>query len=118
MTSTTRNSTFLAQNQIRHHFSELLITIDKRKTGKNLKKLRKAMNLSAQKLADMIGLGRATSIYEWEKGITLPTTEYLYAISTVLGASMNDILVRSTDEDVLLYYFIRIQQLSSVRKIR
>lgn len=62
-------------------------------TGKNIKKLREKHNISVLELQAFLSLASTQAIYQWERGISLPTVDNLCALSHLFGLSMNDILV-------------------------
>ena len=50
--------------------------------------IRKKMGLTRQKLAEKIGVDRA-SIYNWERGLSQPTSESLVMLCQVTGKPMD-----------------------------
>ena len=67
--------------------------IDMKRTGENIKKLREDRKISILEIQMFLGLTGPQAIYQWQKGITLPTVDNLCALSHLFGISMNDILV-------------------------
>ena len=67
--------------------------IDLPATGANIRRLRQTKGLSVRDLQQFFGLEEPQAIYKWQRGQSLPTVDNLYALSTLLDVSMNDILV-------------------------
>lgn len=68
-------------------------TIDLAATGANITRLRKDRGLSVRDLQSYFGFEEPVAIYKWQKGMTLPTVDNLYALSALLDVPMNEILV-------------------------
>ncbi len=71
-------------------------TIDLEATGRQIMKLRKAKGLTVRDVQDYFGFEAPQAIYKWQKGVTLPSVDNLFALSTLLEVPVNDILVGST----------------------
>ena len=67
--------------------------IDLPATGANIRRLRQTKGLSVRDLQQFFGFEEPQAIYKWQRGQSLPTVDNLYALSTLLDVSMNDILV-------------------------
>lgn len=67
--------------------------IDLKMTGKNIKRLREEHNISVVELQSFLGLESPQAVYQWQRGISLPSVDNLCALSHALGVTMNDILV-------------------------
>ena len=67
--------------------------IDLGATGRNITALRKARGLSVSDLQEYFGFEAPQAIYKWQKGQSLPSTDNLYALSFLLGVSIEAILV-------------------------
>lgn len=67
--------------------------IDLRKTGQNIKHLREERSISAASLQEYLGLASQQAIYNWQRGICLPTVDHLCALSHLFNVPMDDILV-------------------------
>ena len=67
--------------------------IDLEATGANITRLRKARGLSVRDLQHWFGFEEPQAIYKWQQGKSLPTVDNLYALGTLLGVSMEEILV-------------------------
>ena len=67
--------------------------IDMAATGSVIKALREQNGYSVQDVQEYFGFEHPQAIYKWQRGETLPTVDNLYALSTLLGAPIKDILV-------------------------
>lgn len=67
--------------------------IDLKKTGDNIKRLRKAKNLSVSDLQQHFGFESPQAIYKWQWGETLPTIDNLIILAMVFDVRIEDILV-------------------------
>ena len=74
----------------------LFPTIDLRATGENIIRLRKDSGLSVRELQHYFGFEEPQAIYKWQQGKCLPSVDNLFALSCLLGVSMNDILVQTS----------------------
>lgn len=74
----------------------LFPTIDLRATGENIVRLRKSSGLSVRELQQYFGFEEPQAIYKWQQGKCLPSVDNLFALSCLLGVSMNDILVQTS----------------------
>ena len=68
-------------------------TIDVKATGANIQRLRKRQGLKVQDLQGYFGFESCSLIYCWEEGERLPDVAELYALSSLLRVSMDDIIV-------------------------
>ena len=69
--------------------------IDSIATGKTIKQLRLACGLTVRDLQDYFGFDAPQAIYRWQRGETLPSIDHLYALSAILDASIEQILVQA-----------------------
>ena len=67
--------------------------IDPTATGRNILRLRRERGLSVKQLQTLFGFEDPQAIYKWQWGKSLPSVDNLYALSMLLGVSMNEILV-------------------------
>ena len=67
--------------------------IDLEATGRNILRLRKERGLSVRDIQSWFGFEEPQAIYKWQHGQSLPTVDNLFALSSLLGVSMNEILV-------------------------
>ena len=70
--------------------------IDMLKTGKNIQKIREECGLSVNDVRRYINLDNPQAIYQWQRGIALPSVDHLLALSVLFEVKMEDILVFST----------------------
>lgn len=70
-----------------------LPTIDLRKTGSNIVKLRKAAGLSVHDLQMAFEFNSPQAIYKWQNGTALPTVDNLIALAAMLHVKIDDILI-------------------------
>ena len=67
--------------------------INLKMTGKNIRNLRQEHSISVLELQRFLGLASPQAVYNWERGISLPTVDNLCALSHAFGVTINDILV-------------------------
>lgn len=67
-------------------------TIDKRETGINLRKLMDKHGLSVKDVQEYMGFSNVQGIYHWLNGRSMPTIDNLYALSRLLGVTMDEIV--------------------------
>lgn len=70
--------------------------IDTKKTGKNIQNLREERGLTVNDVRRYINLDSPQAIYQWQRGISLPSVDHLLALSMLFEVRMEDILVFST----------------------
>lgn len=61
--------------------------------GENMEKLRKALKLSQEAVAEQMGVTQA-SVSAWECGIAVPRTDKLPKLAKVLGCRVEDLFER------------------------
>lgn len=69
--------------------------IDMVATGQNINKLRQEAGITVKELQDIFGFSTPQAIYKWQHGTALPTVDNLFVLATVLGVTIDDILVAS-----------------------
>ena len=67
--------------------------IDPVETGKNIVRLRKERGLSVKDIQAWFNFEEPRAIYKWQSGQTLPSVDNLYALSVLLGVSMDNVIV-------------------------
>ena len=67
--------------------------IDMAATGRKIKALREHNGYSVQDIQEYFGFDQPQAIYRWQRGETLPSVDNLYALSSLLGEPMKNILV-------------------------
>ena len=70
--------------------------IDLTATGENIVRLRKMRGLTVRDLQEWFGFEAPQAIYKWQKGLSLPSVDHLYALGILLNVTMNEILVPCT----------------------
>ena len=75
-----------------------LPTIDFRKTGQNILKMRKEAGISVRELQVIFGFTNPQAIYSWQSGNSLPTIDNLIILAAVLGTTIDEIIAVDTDE--------------------
>lgn len=72
--------------------------IDPVATGARIKELRLEKKLSVRDISCYMGFEEPQAVYKWQRGEALPTIDNLYALSRLLGTTMDNI-VRGREED-------------------
>ena len=95
-------------------------TIDKRKTGIQLRKLMDEKGLSVKDVQQYLGLGSVQSVYHWLNGISLPSVDNLYALSELFQVSIDEMLCgnrkrqvyqpKTPQEKRLYAYYVELKQ--------
>ena len=67
-------------------------TIEKKETGKRLKKLMIERGYTAKNIQEYLFLGSVQSVYHWFNGASLPTVDNLYALSELFGVPIDDLI--------------------------
>ena len=67
--------------------------IDLTATGANIRRLRLERGLTVRDLQRYFGFEQPQAIYKWQKGASLPTVDNLYALGTLFGVPMEEILI-------------------------
>lgn len=68
-------------------------TVNLKATGENIIRLRKAKGLSVKQIQAFFGFEQPQAIYKWQRGECLPSVDNLFALSRLLGTSIDTILV-------------------------
>lgn len=87
--------------------------LDAKETGKRIKELRMACNLTVEKVAEFMGFESVQAVYKWQRGDSLPTLDNTYALAALFGTTVDDILRGSIEMErdnepspfCLLFYF-------------
>ena len=74
-----------------------LPTIDIKKTGQNILKMRKEAGISVRELQIMFGFTNPQAIYSWQSGKSLPAVDNLIILAAILGTTIDEII--STEDD-------------------
>ena len=67
-------------------------TIDRRATGINIRRLMDKHFITVKDLQSYLDLSSVQSIYHWLNGICLPSLDNLYAVSALLGTTIDDLI--------------------------
>ena len=67
-------------------------TIDKKKTGIHLRRIKDERGYTVKDVQQYLGLGSVQSVYHWLNGISMPTIDNLYALSEMFQISIDDML--------------------------
>lgn len=68
-------------------------SVNLKATGENIIRLRKLKGLSVRQIQDFFGFEQPQAIYKWQRGECLPSVDNLFALSKLLGTSIDTILV-------------------------
>ena len=79
-------------------------TIDLQRTGRRIQRLRRERGLSVRDLQAYFGFEYPQAIYKWQWGECLPSVDNLYALASLLGVQMQDLLV-ATDQEVFDFFY-------------
>lgn len=74
--------------------------IDMEATGNHIKKLRKKANFSVKELKEILGFEAVQTIYQWEKGKSLPSLENLFLLSNLFKKEINEIVLIKNKQQV------------------
>lgn len=70
--------------------------INVQKTGKNIYKFCRKKGVTANEIRDFMNFSCSQSIYRWFHGQSLPTMDNFYALSLLLGISLEMFLVNNS----------------------
>ena len=79
-----------------------LPVIDMIGTGQKILELRKDAGLSVSDLQKMFGFGTPQAIYKWQHGVAMPTIDNLVALAIVFGVTVDDIIVLSNADEIVV----------------
>lgn len=68
-------------------------TIDMKKTGENIFRLRVESGYSVRDLQEIFGFTTPQAIYKWQRGLALPTLDNLAVLAAIFHVRIDDILV-------------------------
>ena len=71
--------------------------IDTVATGRNINRLRNAAGLSVRDIQTVFGFATPQAIYKWIHGTSMPTIDNLVILAAMLGVTLDEIVVLSTD---------------------
>ena len=73
--------------------------IDVKKTGNNIRQIREAQHISVAEVQRYLGLQNPQAIYQWQRGINLPSVDHLCALSHLFDVPMDDIIVLTDTQE-------------------
>ena len=73
--------------------------LDAKATGERIKELRKARNLTVEKVAEYMGFESVQAVYKWQRGESLPSLDNMYALAVLLETPVSDILRGSIEKE-------------------
>jgi len=77
-------------------YKQTFPVIDLTATGANIRRLRLERGLTVGDLQRYFGFEQPQAIYKWQKGACLPTVDNLYALGSLFGVPMEQILIPMT----------------------
>ena len=80
--------------------------INTRETGRRICELRKERGITVRMLCEYMGFTEPQAIYKWQRGDSLPTVDNLFALSRILGTSIEDILIGDDEMSSRFYFFL------------
>ena len=75
-----------------------LPSIDLKKTGQNIKKMRKEAGVTVRELQIMFGFTSPQAIYNWQNGTSLPTVDNLIILALILRTTIDEIIAIEGDD--------------------
>ena len=73
--------------------SGMVPTVNLKKTGENIMRIRKEAGISVRDLQNMIGFSSPQAIYSWQNGSYLPTIDNLIILAAIFGTTLDEIVV-------------------------
>ena len=62
-------------------------------TGQNIIRLRRNAGVSVKMIQDALGFSTPQAIYKWQNGTAMPTIDNLVALASILGVTIDEIIV-------------------------
>lgn len=72
--------------------SGMVPTVNLKKTGENIMRIRKEAGISVRDLQSMIGFSSPQAIYSWQNGSYLPTIDNLIILAAIFGTTLDEIV--------------------------
>lgn len=72
--------------------SGMVPTVNLKKTGENIMRIRKEAGISVRDLQNMIGFSSPQAIYSWQNGSYLPTIDNLIILASIFGTTLDEIV--------------------------
>ena len=77
-----------------------LPTIDLKRTGQNITRMRKKADISVREMQIMFGFTSPQAIYNWQNGISLPSVDNFIVLAAILGTTIEEIIaIEGEDSD-------------------
>lgn len=73
--------------------TDIMVTIDFYETGLRIDKFRNEAGLTVREMQDIFGFGTPQAIYKWLRGKSLPSLDNFVILASILGKTIDDILV-------------------------
>lgn len=70
--------------------------IDKKQMGQRLKHIMKEKNVTPKEIQQYLCLSCVQTIYRWIEGVNVPCIDHLYALSILLGVTMEELVAGET----------------------
>ena len=80
--------------------SRMYPTIDMKATGIRIRQLMDERRLTVKDIRRYLNLASVQSIYHWLNGQSMPTIDNLYALSALLGISIDSMIIGSRNHPV------------------
>ena len=85
-----------------------LPTIDLKRTGQNITRMRKEADISVREMQIMFGFTSPQAIYNWQNGISLPSVDNFIVLAAILGTTIEEIIAiegedSDSDEDTTIW---------------
>lgn len=71
----------------------MIPTINLEKTGENIKKIREERGISVKDIQNVMCFTSPNTIYNWQKGKTMPSIDNMVILSSILDVPISEILV-------------------------
>ena len=72
---------------------ETFPVIDPVATGQNILRLRRQRGLTVRDLQSFFGFSEPQAVYKWQRGVSLPSVDNLFALGALLHVPLEEILV-------------------------
>lgn len=77
------------------------VGIDAKRTGKRIKQLCEAKNITVKNIQEELNIGAFQSIYNWFSGKTLPSLDNMYRLSKMLNVAMEEMIVDNSSRIII-----------------
>ena len=76
-----------------------LPTVDKKKTGENIKRYMRLNKVDTFELSNLLGLKSTTNVYYWLQGKNVPNADSLVKLAAIFDCTCDDILITEIVEN-------------------